>query len=84
MQRTIQNNLHQEVESIFSRFLELKREYENKKTSHINFNETILSDNIDEDDSIEFFITRNSNLYIYSKFENKLSSGIDNIPNVLL
>ena len=40
---TIPNNgVHQQDQPNFSRFLELKREYESNKTTHINFSETVL------------------------------------------
>ena len=50
---TIPNNIvHQRVQSTFSRFPKLKTEYENNKTTFINFNKSI-SDNFDEDDWID-------------------------------
>lgn len=78
------NIIHDKVIEYFNWFLEIKNLFENNQNTLTNFCESMLSDNIDENQSNNFFVTRSNIIYIFSNLTNKLSSGIDNVPNIVL
>lgn len=78
----INNTTHQDVTASYTQFLETKARYESEQISLSIFDENRKANKIDISD--EFFITRDEIIYIFSKLRGKLSSGLDNIPNIVL
>lgn len=76
----MENTVHREVKDSFTRFLEEKSTFDNNPTHDIN--------NIDSDRenimNSDYLITDNEITYIFKSLKGKLSSGIDNIPNIVL
>lgn len=80
----LNNVLHVEIDNCFKRFLETKSEYESNRSSYTIFNEDKKANRIGESQSDDFFITEEKILYIFRNLRNKLSSGVDTIPNIIL
>lgn len=78
------NMLHVKVDNCFSRFLNEKIEYECNQSTITTFSENNKADEINESLAQDIFIDKNTLIYIFSKLRKKLSSGTDNIPNILL
>lgn len=78
------NIVHTQVSETFNRFLETKLIFESNNTTLTNFCDVKLSDNLEETQSCNFFITKKNISYIFSSLRNKLSSGVDNVPNIVL
>ena len=78
------NSTHNNVKNYFTKFIEIKNEFENNKSTITEFSDTKLSDNISNQQIDKFFIKKHKLVDIFRKFRGKLSSGVDGIPNIVL
>ena len=78
------NPIHKEVIDCFDKFLQSKTCYENDRKTLIDFNTNIKANNLDSFTDGELFIEKNEVINIFANLKGKLSSGIDNIPNIIL
>lgn len=78
------NNLHIKINDSFNTFLETKVLFEINGSTITNFSTEKKSNNLNVAQTENYFVTREEIKYIFSKLTNKLSSGIDNIPNIVL
>lgn len=79
-----ENKIHRDVSKGFNRFLEEKSRFDSNPTQIINFSDRFVANEINESTENEYFITRDEITYIFRNLKGKLSSGIDNIPNIVL
>lgn len=80
----LNNNSHVQVNDYFPLFLESKNRYVSSQSTLIQFNECTKANELSVSIANDYFIIRDDLLYIFSKLRPKLSSGIDNIPNIVL
>lgn len=78
------NEIHRDVSEGFNRFLEEKSRFDSNPTQITNFSERFIANDINESPENEYFITRDEISYIFRNLKGKLSSGVDNIPNIIL
>ncbi|KAI8130893.1 RNA-directed DNA polymerase from mobile element jockey [Lucilia cuprina] len=78
------NSLHLEISESFNRFLYSKLEYEDNHLSVTNFDNEKRANQLNFSQTEEFFVTLESLTYIFQKLNNKLSFGVDKIPNIVL
>ena len=72
------------VKQLFEHFLEEKSIFENNNSTMTTFNNERLSDCLDCNDLKDSFIDRDYIAYIFRHLRAKLSSGLNNIPNIIL
>ncbi|KAI8125449.1 RNA-directed DNA polymerase from mobile element jockey [Lucilia cuprina] len=78
------NHVHLEVNHCFTEFLEEKNHYEYNDKTMTTFSTSKKADDLKESQLNNFFISKDKVLSIFRKLRPKLSSGVDNIPNVVL
>lgn len=78
------NDLHTDITNLFSSFLETKNEFETNQTCLTIFNANKKANELNETLADQYFITKDSIFYIFNNLRQKLSSGIDKIPNIIL
>lgn len=78
------NAVQLRVSEVFNTFLETKNHFENNQFTITNFNARKMSNDLDDTQADNYFVTKEKILYIFSKLKGKLSSGIDTIPNIVL
>lgn len=79
-----ENNTHNQVTNYFNNFLYLKNEYERTQIHIVEFNAQLLSNNLNELQTKNIFVTLDQIVYIFRQLRGKHSSGIDTIPNLIL
>ncbi|XP_075162727.1 uncharacterized protein LOC142235357 [Haematobia irritans] len=75
---------HLRVDRKFNAFLQTKMTFENNRESITTFSNILRSNDLNEDQAGIHFVTPGSLKYIFRNLKNKVSSGIDNIPNIVL
>lgn len=78
------NAIQTTVDDFFSSFLQMKTDYENNQSTLTTFNSAKKANEIDESNADHYLTTRDSIFYIFNSLKRKLSSGVDNIPNIIL
>lgn len=56
----------------------------NRSTTLLNFNSNVRANELDENTTKNYFTTKENFVYIFRSLNNKKSSGIDRIPNIVL
>lgn len=80
----LRNTVHKDVNEGFARFLETKSDYDNMASGLCRFDDNKRANDLDEYNADDYFITKDEIAHIFSRLRGKLSSGIDNIPNIVL
>lgn len=79
------NNItHTHVNQTFNAFLEAKTSFERNRTTLTMFTETKRANSLNDTETGNFFVTHDTIKYIFQNLRKKTSSGLDNIPNVVL
>lgn len=78
------NNLQLDINESFSGFLCTKSEYEDNHSTITLFSNNKKSNELNDIEADDYFVTLDSLTYIFNNLNNKLSSGIDKIPNIIL
>ena len=75
---------HRHVVECFEEFSSRKASYESNNTTLINFSDNALANELDIATTSEYFVVQSELISIFANLKGKLSSGIDNIPNIVL
>lgn len=78
------NDLQVKVNNTFTKFLETKTTFENNQKTITNFSDEKKSNDLNALQAEQYFVTKDKLEYIFSKLKAKLSSGVDEIPNIVL
>ena len=78
------NPVHYQVQECFRKFLEMKTLFDSTRATKTNFNTNKIANNLNDDQTENFFVSSNDLTDVFSKLKGKLSSGLDQIPNIIL
>lgn len=80
----INNSNHRLVETGFNRFFAEKNLLETNKFTKTTFSHSKLANCLSEEETEEYLVTVEDLKYIFRNLRNKLSAGLDSIPNIIL